>query len=181
MKINDIIRKSYIRSVHLIPTRKGIAKRLISKCSPVVESYPLGKEEKVEIKKIWGNLKMDTNWLRFFNAVEREEKTPFDARFIPMDIAYGFVYPYFNFQQGSSFMDDKNYYDMYFHDVRRPRTVCRVMNGVIMDSAYRQISYDDVVGMCNDAGKVIIKPSALTFGGRGITFYELASCACGGV
>lgn len=86
------------------------------------------------------------------------------------------MYPYFYFQQGSSFMDDKNFYYMYFHDVSRPRTVCCVMNGVIMDSAYRQISYDEAAALCSDAGKVIIKPSALTSGGGSIIFYELTNC-----
>lgn len=53
----------------------------------MVENYPLRKEEKAEMQKVCGNLKMDTNWFRFFNAVEREEKTLFDARCVSMDIA----------------------------------------------------------------------------------------------
>ena len=177
---NKLINTCYRKSFHLIPTRKKIAQSLINENKDVYEKVYIGEGEKNEIKKVWGGVHFDKNWLRFFNAVKREEKTSFDARYIPMDIAYGFVYPYFNFQQGSSFMDDKNFYDMYFHDVRRPRTVCRVMNGVIMDSTYRQISHDDAVGLCNDAGKVIIKPSALTSGGSGIIFYESTSCVGGG-
>ena len=165
-----LIRDCYIKSIHLIPTRKKIAKKLISKNAEVYERLSIGSKERDLIKKVWGSVHFDSNWLRFFNSVEREESKPFDARYIPMDIAYGFVYPYFNFQQGSSFMDDKNYYDMYFHDVRRPKTVCRIMKGMFMDAAYRLITKEQAEQLCDEAGRAIIKPSALTSGGSGISF-----------
>lgn len=165
-----LIRDCYTKSIHLIPTRKKIAKSLISKNAEVYERQYVGAEERSQIKKIWGSVSFDLNWLRFFNSIEREETKPFDARYIPMDIAYGFVYPYFNFQQGSSFMDDKNYYDMYFHDVHMPKTVCRVMKGMFMDAAYHLITKEQAVQLCDEAGRVIVKPSALTSGGGGITF-----------
>lgn len=167
---NRFLNQCYRRSLHLIPTRKKIARRLISKNKETYEHLDIGPKEKQLIKRLWGSIRFDQNWLRFFNAVEREEKQPFDVRYIPMDIAYGYVYPYFNFQQGSSFMDDKNYYDMYFHDIRRPKTVCRVMKGLFMDEAYHIISREEAERLCDKAGRVIIKPAALTSGGSGITF-----------
>lgn len=167
---NYLLDQCYRKSLHLIPTRKKIAKRLISKNTNIYEQINIGSEENDLIKRIWGSIHFDKNWLRFFNAVEKEGSHGFDARYIPMDIAYGFVYPYYNFQQGSSFMDDKNYYDMYFHDIRRPRTVCRVIKGLFMDAKYRLITKEQAEQLCNEAGRVIIKPSALTSGGSGITF-----------
>ena len=60
------------------------------------------------IKKVWHGIKIDKNWLRFYNSIERGDKKTFDARYLPLDIQYCFIDDWFNNTQEALMLDDKN-------------------------------------------------------------------------
>lgn len=72
----------------------------------------------------------------------------------------------------ADYLDDKNLYDLYFHDVSKPATVVRHIDGVFLDKDYRHIDKGEVVRLCQQAGHVICKPATDSSGGAGIEFWS---------
>ena len=81
------------------------------------KQYQLSRQNKKDIKRVWGNVKQDSDWQRFYNSIVREENNGFDARYIPLDVQYCFIDDWFNNTKVALAIDDKNMYDLYFHDV----------------------------------------------------------------
>lgn len=76
----------------------------------------MSRQNKKDIKRVWGNVKQDSDWQRFYNSIVREENNGFDARYIPLDVQYCFIDDWFNNTKVALAIDDKNMYDLYFHD-----------------------------------------------------------------
>lgn len=138
--------------------------------------YPshLDKEDQLSVEKIWGRIKPDSRWFSFYNSIKREGNTVFDPRYVPLDIQYCMINTWFNSTVECRALDDKNMYDMYFHDVRMPRTVARIVAGQYMDVQYRSISLEEAVCLCSVQRSVVVKPSVGTGGGEGIAFWNLS-------
>jgi len=124
------------------------------------------------IMKIWHGIKIDKNWLRFYNSIERGDNKTFDARYLPLDIQYCFIDDWFNNTQEALVLDDKNMYDLFFFDVNRPKTIARIVKHSFFDSEYNNISVDDVLYKCIAEKQVILKPTINSSGGRGIEFWD---------
>ena len=128
--------------------------------------------DETAVKKVWHGIKVNKYWLRFYNSIERGEKRPFDARYLPLDIQYCFIDDWFNNTQEALIMDDKNWYDLFFFDVNRPKTIARITRHLFFDSDYNNISLDEVVKRCSAEKHVILKPTVGTSGGSGIEFWD---------
>ena len=124
------------------------------------------------INKVWQGVKINKNWLRFYNSIERGDNKPFDARYLPLDIQYCFIDDWFNKTQEALMLDDKNWYDLFFFDVNRPKTIARITRHTFFDSEYNKISLDEVVERCVAEKRVILKPTINSSGGRGIEFWD---------
>jgi len=133
------------------------------------KGYPIDDNA---VKRVWHGIKINKNWLRFYNSVERGDKRPFDARFLPLDIQYCFIDDWFNNTQEALMLDDKNWYDLFFFDVNRPKTIARITRHSFFDSEYKSISLDEVVDRCVAEKQVILKPTIGTSGGSGIEFWD---------
>jgi hypothetical protein len=66
-------------------------------------------------------------------------------------------------------------YDLYFHDVVRPHTIARKMNGVLLDKDYNITSYDNIIKSCIESKDIIIKKSIDSDGGHGVSI--VTDCA----
>lgn len=137
------------------------------------ERYKFSRQNKKDIKRVWGNVKQNPDWQRFYNSIVREETNGFDARYIPLDIQYCYIDDWFNNTQVALAIDDKNMYDLYFHDVNLPKTVMRIIDHKLFDANYCSISLDCAVGLCKSAGRVILKPAVDSSGGHGIEFWSV--------
>lgn len=135
-------------------------------------AFHLTEDNKRQIDKVWNGVKIDRDWLRFYNSVDRGDQRPFDARYVPLDIQYCLVDDWFNKTQAALLMDDKNMYDLYFSDVRMPNTVARIVDGRLMDKSYNNISLEQAVAECARIGDVIFKPTVDTSCGTGICFWR---------
>ena len=138
-------------------------KDMLSKGKPI---------DKNEIRRVWKGIYVNSIWSRYYNGIEREKKGPFDARYIPLDIEACFIDDWFNNTNIAQAIDDKNMYDMYFHDVNMPKTVGRVINHSFFDENYQAISINTLVERCLSAKRVIMKPSVGTMAGHGIVFWN---------
>lgn len=132
-----------------------------------------GKQvDKAAIKKVWNGIYVDSIWSRYYNGIERETKGSFDARYIPLDMEACFIDDWFNNTNAAQAIDDKNMYDMYFHDVNMPKTVGRIINHSYFDENYLAISIDKLLERCLLAQHVIMKPSVGSMAGHGIVFWN---------
>ena len=163
-------RLSFLSQYH---ERKAVAIRLLKPSKENFKDYRLTKQNRKEIKKIWDGVKVNEDWFRFFNSIKRETNDAFDARYIPMDFSYTFLHPYFNNTPFTYAFDDKNMYDLYFHDISMPRTICRIVDNVFLDANYSRITQEEALALCRKEGRVIVKPANFTANsGRGIIVYD---------
>jgi hypothetical protein len=126
------------------------------------------------IKRIWDGIRIDKGWIQFYNGIQREgDLKSFDARYIPLDIQYCFVDDWFNDTHSALLLDDKNMYDLYFHDVKRPQTIARIVSRHYFDENYASLSIGEVLDRCSECKSVILKPSIGTSGGKGIMFWDV--------
>ena len=128
--------------------------------------------DKEAIEKVWKSIYVNSVWSRYYNGIERETKGAFDARYIPLDMEACFIDDWFNDTNSALVIDDKNMYDMYFHDVNMPKTVGRIINRSFFDEKYLNISVDALVERCSMAKHVIMKPSIGSMAGHGIVFWN---------
>ncbi len=126
----------------------------------------------------WRGIRINPDWIRYYNSVERETSVDsFDTRFIPLDIQYCFIDNWFNDTESALHLDDKNMYDLYFHDVNRPVTVGRIIGGAYFDSRYNRITLAELVDRCVKVQRVIMKPTVMSSTGNGIVFWDVAEGA----
>ena len=111
----------------------------------------------------------DKYWYRIFS--DRDQKV--DPRYIPDDLYYGEIIPYFSNPQFRRFGEDKCYHDVWFADIKRPETVCKNIAGVFYDPDMDPISFDEAVDLVMDyADECLIKPSIDSGEGRLIQFFS---------
>ena len=78
--------------------------------------------------------------------------------------------PYLN-KYEAKFIDDKNYYDLLFPDIKQPKTVFRQIDGNFLDEKYNIISKEEVFNIAKTFDRIIIKEATLSMGGHGISFW----------
>ena len=132
----------------------------------------IDKNTRNEILQFWNqfHVRVDLRWYDLYYTLYGDtENLKYN---MPQDIYYSYIDTYFSDVRKAHACDDKNMYDMYFHDIQQPRTVARRMGGIYMDADYKVISVDEVLNLCVVNKRVVIKPSMCSEGGHGIMFWE---------
>lgn len=130
-------------------------------------SKPTGENLRA-INSYWGG-GVNTRYINLYNTFNKD----FDPRYVPDDLYYGTVDSYYNKALDCSVLDDKNLYDLYFADVRRPKTIIRRIDGVYQNDEYKIIYKEEALNLCKQACSVIVKRTTLSEGGRGIYFWSI--------
>ena len=155
-------------------SRKRRAKQIFPLKAPY--ALELTSAQREEISAYWKpyrNIDKEMHWFAFYNAFcddksQLKHYIPDGVYFTDMD------FPFTN-PRRSDDLDDKNMYDLYFHDVPMPETVIRIMDGVILDKDYQLITIDQALALCQEAQRVVCKEARLSMGGYGVSFVDLAS------
>lgn len=92
--------------------------------------------------------------------------------YIPDSFYQTFIDEYYTNPQHSDPCDDKNLYDLYFHDINRPRTIFRMTDGLCLDAEYHEISLRTALAKCREENEVILKKGIFCYGGEGIMFWS---------
>ena len=91
-----------------------------------------------------------------------------DPRYIPSDLYYYELLPYLNNLPFYFALEDKNYLDLRFPDVKQAPTVCRRIAGEYYDETMALIGPDDAARLCMEReGALFIKPALYTAFGDG--------------
>lgn len=107
-------------------------------------------------------------WYQIFWDADKK----IDPRYIPDDLFYGEMIPYFSNSQFRRFGEDKCYHDVWFSDIKRPKTICKNIAGVFYDPEMNPIELDDALKLVLDfKDEFLIKPSIDSGEGRLIQFF----------
>lgn len=158
----------------ILAPRIRYAQNDIKKKSKHIKIKPINDEQRDRIASLWSkykfNLKLDYRWFDFFNTIH-ENNTNIEY-FIPHDIFYSIIDTHFSDPIKAKYFDDKNLYDLIFHDIPQPKTVVRKEGNIILDENYNIIDIEQAIDKCAQANRVIIKPSVDSEGGSGIKFWD---------
>lgn len=167
---NFLHRKIYERN--FIAPRRRYAKRDLSKKLNTVSLIPINEEKLAKVKNFWSqySVTFDYKWFDFFNTIDPESDCL--EYYIPHDLYYCYIDPFYSDISKAKAYDDKNMYDLYFHDVPQPKTLLRILDNALLDNSYQTISVDDAMVICKNESKLIIKPSIDSEGGSGIRFWD---------
>lgn len=172
-----IKRKAYY--IRILRARYEYGEHLINDYSP--HGIPISESEKEEIDAFWDKfLKPELRDVlvdyRFYDVFKylNENKGHRLSYYIPDTFYYAYVDDYFADPQFSKPCDDKNLYDLYFHDVAQPRTIFRKVDDFLLDSEYRSISLKEAIAKSKDEGEVVLKVGKFSSGGHGVMFWNSA-------
>ncbi len=108
-------------------------------------------------------------WYQIFCDADQEV----DPRYIPDDLYYGELIPYFSNSQFRRFGEDKCYHDVWFPDIKRPQTICKNIAGVYYSPEMEPISFDEAIALVLAfEDECLIKPSIDSGEGRLISFFS---------
>lgn len=137
---------------------------------------PISDEQAKEIKAFWERKLMwhdgllNIKYYDVYNAVEKDKSKL--KLYIPDSFFYAFIDEYLTNPQRSTALDDKNMYDMYFPDVKRPRTLARKIDGIYLDEKYNEIGVEQFLTICKQSKEVIVKSAIGSWGGHGVMFWD---------
>lgn len=138
--------------------------------TPITSAQKSEIEEYWRKKLLWHMNLLNMRYFDVYNTVETD-KTKLKY-YIPDSFFYAFVDEYFTNPQRSTALDDKNLYDLYFADIKRPKTLARKINDVFMDAEYNRITAEEFIGICKENREVVVKSAIGSYGGHGVRFWN---------
>ncbi|MDM0551473.1 sugar-transfer associated ATP-grasp domain-containing protein [Clostridium perfringens] len=159
---NYIINKFSNIYIRLVMRRK--VKNFISDFDSIEDEY------KKDIKKYWNKfgVRLSTDWHMWYSSRNKNR----DVRYIPEDIFYCYIEPFYNNIKFANAYSDKGLYDLWFPNVSKPKTIIRNVGGVNYNNEGKIISKKEAVNICNNYKRIIIKANIESGGGRNICFIE---------
>lgn len=139
----------------------------VLKANDNVKKFRLSKNQIESVLDFWKPYKVKPN-LNWYKAYTYSFGS-FSEYFIPDEIFFLYLEPYYNNLFFSKAYDDKNNYDR-FYDVTTPETYLRRIRNVFYDNHYNLINTNDKLKdhLKQINGEVIIKPTIFEGGGRDI-------------
>lgn len=157
------------------------------KIESTYRKYAYRKKAKIRLKRMNGGFHCDKEYkeiivpfwakygykpAKYWYQIFCDADQKVDPRYIPDDLYYGEMIPYFCNSKFRRFGEDKCYHDIWFPDVKRPKTICKNIAGVYYDSAMHTITFDEAVALVLAfEDECLIKPSIDSGEGRLIKFF----------
>ena len=148
--------------------RRTHMKRLVKRLKKgQTEKYVLTKEMEKEAKAFWGKYKQVP---MLYHNFYTEKNGEFHKEYIPDEIYYNYIQPYFNNYRLAKSLDNKCYYHKMFVGIAQPKLVAYRMNGFwyIEDEIVNKI--EDVYNVLKDEKEVFVKRAADSGGGHGVKY-----------
>ena len=109
---------------------------------------------------------------RFWFTLFCGRKDTVDPRYIPDDLWFSRIVPYYNNLIFAKALQDKCLHNLVLPNIKRPETVVKNVAGVFYDDALRLLTREEAVSRCRGRGRVIVKPSVSSGQGHNIRFYD---------
>ena len=92
-------------------------------------------------------------------------------RFIPVDFLFTEIIPRLNSRRLSEVYADKNQYEIFFRNVKHPRTLLKRMQGDFICND-KFISNEEAIAVLSNLQDVIVKPTINTQQGQGVFLFN---------
>lgn len=177
-RLRRFISNKYIelRDRHLKNERLKTAKHYLGE--KLGHLSPLTSGQREEIINYWSqytDVSGEMKWFEFYNSFKAVNDETHLKYCIPDSIMYGDIDVHFTNPRRSYELDDKNLYNLFFRDIKMPRTIVRKCEGVLLDSDYQVIDLERAVELCLQEPRVICKIARNSVGGKGVRFYDCSS------
>ena len=132
--------------------------------------YDCRKEYQEKVLPYWKRFGQKPNiiWWRLL----ADETKVVDPRYIPDDMWFEHILPYYSNTTFRRCGEDKCYHGIWFPDAKRPYTVVANIAGVFYDDQYHIITEQEAVKRCMEYQKFLVKPSIDSGEGRLIQFFD---------
>lgn len=114
------------------------------------------------------NLRPPIYWFRLFS----QDGIHTDPRYIPEDLWYGTILPYYSNMFFRRPYEDKCMHNVLFPKLKRPRTIVKNIAGQFYTDDLSTLTSAEAVKACEEENAFIIKPSIDSGAGRLIQFYD---------
>lgn len=156
-----------IRNAFIVRRRRVYWRRYFSH---LIGKRMLTGPQSAEIREYWSRFhkKVDPVFHEFY----LQKTGKFFANYIPDDLYYCEIDPYFNNWHAAVYMDNKCYYRLLLSDVRQPEILALRVNGIWFleqDGEIAGATEDDVVSVIRENDS-FLKQATHSLGGKGIRF-----------
>ena len=132
-------------------------------------NYVLTGEQKNKIKQYFmPYTKVNTLFHEFYT----EKNGKFCKEYIPDDIYYCYIDPYFNDWEEAKYIDNKCLYTYLFSGIKQPEEFAVRMNNMWFDSSRQQITVKQLREMIENEKELFIKQATESDGGQGVFYYS---------
>lgn len=155
--------KNYIKKYKIYYTKKHYSNKIkfLFDNNSEIKKHELTKEEKNEIKKVFG--KTNYRWHLLYSFVYEN----FSPYFIPEDLFYSKIECKLNNFKLADAYSDKNVYSFFFDNRYLPKAIIKNINGIFYDSNNDIIDINKASEFLqNKNSNLFIKPSLDTGGGQ---------------
>lgn len=136
--------------------------------------------EKDVIQRHWEDIKTHEFWFKWYKKAcmirdGGNNDTDYSGtlwKYIPDDIYFMFFCGNFHDLKACGGIDDKNLYDLYFHDIKQPETLVRKIKGRLLGTDYGVVDYNEAIKIIKKEEKVVLKPAKESSGGKGLLFID---------
>lgn len=137
------------------------------------KNFKLTEYQRTGIHELWNKYaKVDD----YYHAFYTQKTGKFYAEYLPDDIYYTKIDRFYNNPDLALWLDDKSLYENLLHDpcneVRFPCTLAIQSGGYWVNTDFQPITYSQIVRAVKDAGKVFVKKSFDSCGGKGVCCFN---------
>lgn len=139
------------------------------RAKPIPRDPQLDVDYRDKIRPYWRQFRVTVPkkyWYKFLGS---------DPRYIPNDLWYRRIVPYFNTVLFAQALQDKCMHNIYVPGVKRPKTIVKNVAGHFCADDLTPLTEAEAIACCHDAGRILIKPSVGSGEGRNIRFYDSGS------
>lgn len=170
--------------------RSGLRKKwdnINENLESIYRKHEYRKKAKIRLKKMNGGYKCDKEYkeivIPFWHQYGLKPKKMWyqifwdrthnpDPRYIPDDLWYGEIVPYFSNSQFRRFGEDKCMHSIWFPKLNRPRTIAMNVAGIFYNPDFEIITEEEALKLCLKEKEFLIKPSIDSGEGRLIKFFD---------
>lgn len=187
--ITELIKPYPGESEESLVKRKAYYIRLLGRILKYCEEGIEGRMNNVKPITAVQREEIDAFWSRYLTPSQRDKLIDYRCydiynnvlrdgerlcEYMPDTFYGGFIDDHYGNPQHSKPVDDKNLYDLFFHDINRPKILFRKMYDMLLDGNYNEITLDSAVAIAREHGEVVLKLSRFSGCGHGVIFWNSA-------
>lgn len=151
---------------YLIHQRNRQHRRRVRGYAP---EYVLTKEQEQAARAVFAPYaKIDLGAHNFYTAKTGQ----FHADYIPDDLQYAFIDPYFNDWREACYADNKCFYGRIFAGIRQPEALASRIGGLWYDGNFQPLSQEALAQILTGEPEIVIKKALGSEGGKGVYFVK---------